>query len=294
VLNRHQRALALLVAGCFFMEFLDGTIVITAAPRIGEALDVSPSAIGFVITAYLLTLAVLIPLSAWMTQRFGARRVFLAAIALFTLASVGCGLSSGLEMLIGFRVLQGAGGAMMVPVGRLIVLSATDRRDLIKVMSYIVWPALLAPVIAPLAGGLIITYASWRWLFFINIPLGIIAFAVAARLIAPAPATTAPRLDRVGLLVTGTGLAGLAIAAHLLSQPSDPVIPGLALILVSFALLALAVRHLLRTEQPLAARARRRSPARPRCPSRPPGRRGARPAACTIRSPRRCARRSWR
>jgi MFS family permease len=161
-----------------FMEMLDGTIVSTAAPRIGAALHVPAAAIGLVITAYLVTLAVLIPLSGWMVSRFGTRKVFLTAIVIFTVASLLCATSSSLGELVAWRIVQGAGGAMMVPVGRLAVLGTTAKSDLMRMISYIVWPALIAPVIAPLAGGFITTYASWHWLFLINLPLGVIAFAV--------------------------------------------------------------------------------------------------------------------
>ena len=212
VILKRQRNTALLVAGCFFMEMLDGTIVTTASPRIGRSLHVPPTQIGLVITAYLLTLAVLIPLSGWLTRRFGNRAVFLSAIAIFTLASVACASSVSLGELVAMRVLQGAGGAMMVPVGRNMVVSAADKRDLIRTMSYVVWPGLIAPVIAPLAGGLITTYASWHWLFLINAPLGVIAFAVAWRLVENTDTITPPPLDWVGVVLTCAGLGGLTYA----------------------------------------------------------------------------------
>jgi len=177
------RNICLLVAGCFFMEYFDATIVTTAAPKIGAALHIRPAAVGLVITSYLVTLAVLIPLSGWLAQRYGARPVYLTAIAIFTAASIACAASTSLGMLIAFRVLQGAGGAMMVPVGRYLVLTSIEKSQLIRVMAFLAWPGLAAPVIAPLAGGLITTYANWHWLFLINAPLGPIAFFAAWRLI---------------------------------------------------------------------------------------------------------------
>ena len=207
VIDARQRRTGFLVAGCFFMEILDGTIVSTAAPRIGAALHVPAAAVGLVITAYLVTLAVLIPLSGWLVARLGTRKVFLSAIVIFTVASLLCSTSVSLGELVALRILQGAGGAMMVPVGRLAVLGTTAKSDLMRMISYIVWPALVAPVIAPLAGGFITTYASWRWLFLINLPLGIIAFAVAVRLVPALPPRT-PRLDWTGVLLTCLGSAG--------------------------------------------------------------------------------------
>jgi EmrB/QacA subfamily drug resistance transporter len=251
MIDRRLRNVALLVAGCFFMELLDGTIVVTAIPQISASLEASTSSTALVITAYLLTLAVLIPVSGWMTARFGARPVFLSAIAIFTLASLGCALSTSLGELVALRIAQGAGGAMMVPVGRLVVLGAAPKPQLMRLVSYIVWPGLLAPVIAPLAGGLITTYASWRWMFVINAPLGAVAFAFAWRLI-QAPATEAPpALDRLGVLLTCTGLGGITYAGELLarSRPNWGLV--LALAPISAVLLALAVRHLLRTPAPL-------------------------------------------
>jgi EmrB/QacA subfamily drug resistance transporter len=251
VIDARQRQIGFLVAGCMFMEILDGTIVSTAAPRIGAALHVPATAIGLVITAYLITLAVLIPLSGWMVSRFGTRKIFLTAIVIFTLASLLCSTSASLGELVAFRVLQGVGGAMMVPVGRLAVLGTTAKSDLMRMISYIVWPALIAPVIAPLAGGLITTYASWHWLFLINVPLGAIAFAVAIRLIPSLPQAKPPRLDWAGVVLTGLALGGLTYAASLLAQPAPPWVTVAAVAVPATGLLILAVRHLLRVPDPL-------------------------------------------
>jgi EmrB/QacA subfamily drug resistance transporter len=251
VIDARQRQIGFLVAGCMFMEILDGTIVSTAAPRIGAALHVPASAIGLVITAYLVTLAVLIPLSGWMVSRFGTRKVFLTAIVIFTLASLLCSTSTSLGELVAWRIVQGVGGAMMVPVGRLAVLGTTAKSDLMRMISYIVWPALIAPVIAPLAGGFITTYASWHWLFLINVPLGAVAFAVAIRLVPSLPQGTPPRLDWAGVLLTCLALGGLTYAASLLSQPAPPWAAVAAVGVPAAALLAAAVRHLLRVPDPL-------------------------------------------
>lgn len=252
MIDRRHRNTALLVSGCFFMEMLDGTIVTTASPQIGVSLHARPAEVGLVITAYLLTLAVLIPLSGWLTRRLGNRVVFLTAISVFTLASIGCASSQNLAELVAMRVLQGAGGAMMVPVGRTMVVSMASKEDLLRITSYVVWPALLAPVVAPLAGGLITTYASWHWMFLINVPLGMIAFAAAWRLVRDDGRPAAPPpLDWAGVLLTCAGLGGLTYAAHLVSLPAPPLAQTAALAAASAALLAGALWHLRRTPHPL-------------------------------------------
>jgi MFS family permease len=252
VITARHRSTALLVSGCYFMEMLDGTIVTTAAPRIGAALHAPATEIGLVVTAYLLTLAVLIPLSGWLTRRLGNRVVFLTAIVVFTGASVGCAASGSLGELVAFRVLQGAGGAMMVPVGRMMVLSKADKGDILRLTSYVVWPGLIAPVIAPLAGGLITTYTSWHWIFLINAPLGVVAFALAWRLVADGrDEAVPPPLDWTGMLLTGVGLGGLTYAAHLVSMPAPAVAETALCFAGSAALLAGAFWHLRRAPHPL-------------------------------------------
>lgn len=249
--DTRQRNIALLVAGTFFMENLDGTILTTAAPSIGKSLGVPSVAVGVTITAYLLTLAVLIPLSGWITRRFGSRRVFLVAIAVFTIASILCAVSTSLTELTIMRVLQGIGGAMMVPVGRLAVLRVTDRSDLIRAIALLTWPALVAPVIAPLAGGLITTYATWHWIFLINVPLGVIAFIAALRLIPMEPLEMPPRLDWIGLLLTCSGLGALVYLGSLFSEGSFGVLEIVVWAVGGFGMVGLAIAHQLRTRHPL-------------------------------------------
>jgi EmrB/QacA subfamily drug resistance transporter len=251
VIEPAQRNVALLVAGCFFMEMLDGTIVTTSAPRIAHALHVSVGSIALVITAYLVTLAVLIPLSGWLAARFGGRTTFLVAIAIFTLASAGCAAATSFPELVAMRVLQAVGGAMMVPVGRLLVLSRADASNLMSLTALLVWPGLISPVVAPLLGGLITTYASWHWLFLINLPLGIAALLVAARIVHPPPLPEPGPLDVVGLLLTGTGLGGLTFTADLLAESHSDwaLIAGIGL--PASILLGAAFVHLMRTKSPL-------------------------------------------
>ncbi|MCX5202015.1 MFS transporter [Streptomyces sp. NBC_00237] len=251
MIDARQRSIALLVAGCFFMENLDGTLVSTAAPDIAASLHTTPATVGLLVTAYLVTLAVLIPLSGWLTVRLGARRVLLGAITVFTLASLGCALATDVGQLVALRVLQGAGGAMMVPVGRLVVLGGAAKPDIPRLVAFIVWPALIAPVIAPLLGGLLTTYANWRWLFLINVPLGLLALLVTRRLIPAGGRGTPPPLDLAGTVLVCAGLGGITWAAHLVSEPVGPWGTTVAVAAASALALLLVVRHLLRTRHPL-------------------------------------------
>jgi EmrB/QacA subfamily drug resistance transporter len=246
-----QRNIALLVAGTFFMENLDGTILTTAAPSIGLAFDVASLSVSVAITAYLLTLAVLIPLSGWLTKRFGARRIFLTAIVIFTVASILCALSQNLTELTVFRVVQGVGGALMVPVGRLAVLRATSKADLIRTMALLTWPALAAPVIAPLVGGILTTYASWHWIFLINVPLGAVAFVVAVRILPREERLAPPPLDWLGLGLTSIGLGVLVYLGSLLADSEQNLVELVALAVIGLGLLGVATWHFLRARHPL-------------------------------------------
>jgi EmrB/QacA subfamily drug resistance transporter len=201
-----------LVAGAFFMEILDATIITPAIPLIADSFGVAALDVNVAISAYLVTVAVLIPASGWMADRFGIRRVFTAAIAVFTLASIGCAASVSLPMLVAMRVLQGIGGAMMVPVGRLAVLRSSEKGDLVRAIAFLTWPALAAPVVAPALGGAIATVGSWRWIFIVNLPIGIVGFLLSLKLIRGRAATETPPLDWRGLLLVGAGIAAALIA----------------------------------------------------------------------------------
>ena len=244
-------ALALLVAGAFFMEILDATVIAPAAPAIAADLGIPAVSVNLAVTAYVLTLAVLIPASGWLADRYGARTVFATALAVFTLASAGCALAVDLPMLVGMRVLQGAGGAMMVPVGRLVVLRTTAKTDLVRAIAYLTWPALVAPVIAPALGGVLAQYASWRWIFLVNVPLGLAAVVLALRLVPDVRAETPDPLDRRGLLLTAVGVGALVVGMEALGAAApNAVLVAVALGAAGVLLLA-AVRHLLRARRPL-------------------------------------------
>jgi EmrB/QacA subfamily drug resistance transporter len=240
-----------LVAGAFFMENLDGTIIATAAPRMARSFGVPSVELNVVITAYLLALGVFIPVSGWIADRFGARVVFSGAIALFTVASGLCALSTSLGELTLTRVLQGIGGAMMVPVGRLVVLRAASKADIIRVIAYLTWPALVAPVIAPALGGAIVTYTSWRWIFVLNLPLGVVALVVAARIVPDLRAERVQRLDWRGFALTGLGLATFVYGLELVTQGSASWDAVAAAVGAGLMLICWAVFHLLRSANPL-------------------------------------------
>ncbi|GCB44366.1 MFS transporter [Streptomyces sp. NL15-2K] len=248
------RGPALLVAGAFFMENLDATIISTAAPDMAASFGTRPEAVGVTMTAYLVALAVFIPVSGWAADRWGTRRVFAWAIAVFTVASALCAAADGLTELVLTRVLQGIGGAMMVPVGRLTVLRTTSKPDLLRAIAWLTWPGLLAPVLAPALGGLFTTYASWRWIFLVNVPLGVAALPATLWLLPDLRREDGRgqrRLDLVGFVLAGTGLAALVLGLELLGGP--PAGWGAAALWLGAGLLAsgLAVRHLLRSRRPL-------------------------------------------
>ena len=217
----HPRTLPLLVAGTFFMELLDGTVIATALPQMARSFGVRPVDLSVGLSAYLLTLALLLPASGYLAERFGQRRIFCLAILIFTMASLACSLSTSLAGFTAARVVQGAGGAMMVPVGRLVVLRATPKADLMNAFATLTWPALAAPILAPPLGGLITTYASWRWIFYINLPLGLLALWLAARIVPIGEAAETRRFDALGFALTGLAGLGLMAGAEMLGRDTD-------------------------------------------------------------------------
>src|SRR5271157_2352966 len=205
-----QTMVSVVVACAMFMQNLDSTVIATALPTIARSLDENPLSLNVAITCYLLSLAVFIPISGWTADRFGARRVFSGAIVVFTLGSIGCGFADSLPALVAARIVQGMGGALMVPVGRLVLLRTVPKSDLVRAMSFVSVPALIGPVMGPPLGGLIVTYASWRWIFFINIPIGVLGIILVNLLVGDLKETGRRPLDRSGFVLTGVGLATLA------------------------------------------------------------------------------------
>jgi EmrB/QacA subfamily drug resistance transporter len=244
-------AVAVLVAGTYFMELLDGTVVSTAAPAMGRDLGVDSAAIGIAITAYLVTLAVLIPVSGWLTDRIGSRTVFVGAIAVFTIASALCASSGSLPELVAWRVLQGVGGALMVPVGRLVVLRRAGREQLVTAIAILTWPALAAPIIAPFVGGVLVDTVGWHWIFLINIPLGIAAIVAALLLVPQERGPERVPFDWLGSLLACVGLGGLVVMASLLSLDTVPWVAVVVAGVLGVAGCLLAYRHFRRAPHPI-------------------------------------------
>lgn len=241
-MSRPPLVLPLLVAGTFFMENLDGTVIATALPQMGASFGVGPADLSIGMTAYLLTLAVFIPVSGWVADRFGARSVFATAILIFTVASVACGLATSIDQFVAARIVQGAGGALMTPVGRMVVVRGTPKQHLVRAIGTITWPGLVATVIGPPVGGLITTYATWRWIFWLNLPLGLVALVLVWRLVPNDRGNSRP-FDRVGFVLSGAALAGLMEGMDELGRPGASWWVALGILAVCAGLGALAVRH---------------------------------------------------
>jgi EmrB/QacA subfamily drug resistance transporter len=241
----------LIVAVALFMEQMDSTVIATSLPAIAADLHEDPVALKLALTSYLLSLAVFIPLSGWVADRFGARTVFRAAIAVFTLGSAACGFAQGLPDFVAFRILQGMGGAMMVPVGRLVILRTVPRAELISALAWLTIPALMGPVIGPPLGGAISTFASWRWIFWINIPIGIVGMILATRYIENIREEKVPPLDVKGFILSGIGLSGVAFGFANIGQGLFPLWIVLALLAAGVVACFLYVRHARVAKAPL-------------------------------------------
>ena len=233
-----KRYLPWVVATTLFMEQLDSTIVNTAIPSMAASLQVTPLSLKAVVTSYILSLAVAIPISGWMADRYGTRRVFMSAIAIFTIASVLCGLSVNSPMLVASRLLQGLGAAMMMPVGRIAIIRTFPKAELLSAMNFVIIPALIGPLLGPTVGGLIVHWMSWREIFFINVPVGVAAIYLAWRHLPDYRADVARPLDMIGLVLFGTGVALLSWLLEVFGEHKiDPTSAGV-LLFISCSLLA--------------------------------------------------------
>jgi EmrB/QacA subfamily drug resistance transporter len=246
-----KRYLPWVVATVLFMEQLDSTIVNTAVPAMAASLHVEPLSLKAVVASYILSLAVCIPVSGWMADRFGTRRVFFSAVSLFTIASILCGLAVNPPMLVAARLLQGVGGAMMMPVGRLTIVRTFAKSELLAAMNFVVIPALIGPLLGPTVGGLIVHVASWREVFFVNVPVGVVALTMIWRYLPEYRAEVPRPLDVVGLVLFGSGVALLSWLLEIFGEHRLDITSSAVLLLVALALLAAYAVHAGHTPHPL-------------------------------------------
>jgi EmrB/QacA subfamily drug resistance transporter len=246
-----KRILPWLVAVAFFMESLDTTILNTAVPAVAEALHVAPLSMKAVLASYTLSLAVFIPISGWMADRFGTRRVFASAIGLFTLGSILCGLSTSIHILVACRILQGCGGAMMVPVGRLTLVRTFAKSELIQAMSFVAIPGLIGPMLGPVAGGLIVGYFHWRVIFFVNIPIGLLGLVLVYLHLPDYREEHPDQLDTAGLLLFGSGIGLLSYVLEVFGEHTLKTGAVLGLLALSAVLLTGYGLRAVRTQFPL-------------------------------------------
>ncbi|WP_049254557.1 MFS transporter, partial [Shigella boydii] len=248
--KRSMAGLPWIAAMAFFMQALDATILNTALPAIAHSLNRSPLAMQSAIISYTLTVAMLIPVSGWLADRFGTRRIFTLAVSLFTLGSLACALSNSLPQLVVFRVIQGIGSAMMMPVARLALLRAYPRNELLPVLNFVAMPGLVGPILGPVLGGVLVTWATWHWIFLINIPIGI-AGLLYARKHMPNFTTARRRFDITGFLLFGLSLVLFSSGIELFGEKIVASWIALTVIVTSIGLLLLYILHARRTPNPL-------------------------------------------
>jgi EmrB/QacA subfamily drug resistance transporter len=244
------RLVALIVASAFFMQNLDGAIINTSLPQMAKSFAVRPNDLNIGITAYILSTAAFVPLSGWVADRLGAKRVFAAAIVVFTVASLACGLAQNLWLFVAARAVQGVGGALMAPVGRMVVLKSAGKADLLNAIALITWPALIAPVVGPVLGGFITTYVDWRWNFFLNLPLGAAGVALVLAFIPGGRDESRGRFDPLGFVLTSAALIALLAGLEGLTQGRTLALSGASTVL-GIVLGWAAIRHLRRHDAPL-------------------------------------------
>ena len=249
--RRRGQLVALIVACAFFMQNLDGTVIATALPTMATAFGEPPTHMNVALTSYLLSLAVFIPCSGWVADRFGARGVFRIAIGVFTLASVLCGSANSLTFLVLARILQGLGGAMMVPVGRLLLLRSVAKADLVSAMAWLSTPSLIGPVLGPPIGGFIVTYFSWRWIFDINIPIGILGIVLVTLFVEDVREPAGARFDWIGLVFSGVALAGVMFAMETAGRGVVPPVLTWTTLAVALFCGGFYIRHARRHKAPL-------------------------------------------
>ncbi|MEO6014048.1 MAG: MFS transporter [Devosia sp.] len=245
------RITPLILAVALFMENMDSTVIATSLPAIAADIGTSPIALKLALTAYFVSLAIFIPISGWMADRFGSTVVFRAAIAVFVVGSIACAFSHSLETFVVSRFLQGVGGSMMTPIARLVLLRATPRNELVSAMAWLTIPGLIGPLTGPPVGGFLTTYLSWHWIFWINVPIGVIGILLAGRYLPPAEPRTPRPIDVYGFFLTSIAFSGIIFGLSVISLPAIPTIAGYLAIAVGIASMLLYLRHAKRVEFPL-------------------------------------------
>jgi EmrB/QacA subfamily drug resistance transporter len=246
-----HRTVPLIVAVALFMENMDSTIIATALPAIAKDIGTNPLALKLAITSYLLSLAIFIPASGWTADRFGARNVFRVAIGIFMIGSIGCAMAHSIENFVIARIIQGAGGAMMSPVGRLVLLRSFDKRELVSIMTWVTMPALIGPVLGPPVGGFITTNFTWHWIFLINLPIGILGIALATKYIPDIRGEERVPFDFIGFALAGTGIGGLAFGMTTVGLGFLPMSVVIALVVGGATATFAYVIHARRAAAPL-------------------------------------------
>ncbi|WP_421694731.1 DHA2 family efflux MFS transporter permease subunit [Aestuariivirga sp.] len=246
-----SRLIPLIIASALFMENMDSTVIATALPAIARDLGTDPIVMKLAFTTYLLSLTVFIPISGWMADRFGARNVFRVAIAVFTIGSLACGMATSLGGLVAARGLQGIGGAMMVPVGRIILLRTVPKSELVDALAWLTIPALIGPLVGPPVGGLITDTIGWRWIFWMNLPFGILAIVLASALMPSTRVDRVPPLDTTGFLLSGLGLSSFIFGLTVMGRDLLPGWSPTFLVLFGAVLVGFYIRHALRTPNPI-------------------------------------------
>jgi len=249
-MNR-DRLVPLIVAVALFMENMDSTVIATSLPAIANDIGTSPLALKLAVTSYLLSLAVFIPMSGWTADRFGARKVFATAIAVFVIGSIGCAISGSLTDFVIARIAQGMGGAMMTPVGRLVLVRSVDKRALVDAMALVSMPAMIGPITGPPLGGFITTYASWHWIFIINVPIGLLGIVLALRYIEDVRMPMRDPFDLIGMVLAAISVAGLAFGCSVLGVGVVPLPLAASLIAIGAVAFAFYLRHARKVPAPV-------------------------------------------
>nr|WP_243277856.1 MFS transporter [Clostridium yunnanense] len=243
--------IALLMAASLFMEILDGTIVTTALPKMAGYFHTSSATIALLVSVYLITVAIFIPLSGWIANRYGKKKVWIIAVIIFTLSSLGSAIAPNFSFLLIMRIVQGISGALMTPTARLIVLEKTPASQLLKMISYLIWPALIAPAIAPVVGGFIVTYWNWQWIFLINAPIGLIIALIGAKLIDTDKVKSKTSFDLLGFIEIAASTGIILVGAELATRGKDYWLSALGLSVLGVLLGFIVFKHLKKSTNPL-------------------------------------------